>query len=101
MAIRTLIKDNFFVGESKILEFTVQGQNVTGWNFQFKLGRDDGWTITKITGAGIAITNANSGIVQVAIDPTDVPIPGPYFWEFRRTDSGFQTMLAFGNAQIQ
>jgi hypothetical protein len=104
--------DHWFVGEDKILEFTVYQsdgitpQNITGWTLEWVLRKAASAiaaTLSKTTAAGITITNALAGICQVAItdDDTVALAPGTYFHTLRRTDSGSETVLAFGTCVLK
>ena len=120
MAIEAAITgaDEFYVGEHKPLTFTVYGpdatdaqiaagtatpQDISGWALSWRLKRSvddpDTRTIaTKTTGAGIVLTTPASGLCTVTVTAADtLRLPaGQYVHELKRTDSGFEAVLAHG-----
>lgn len=103
--------DNFFIGEDRVLEFTIVDAsdvavNISGWSLEWVLRRDpssSAATLTKTTVSGITITNGAGGVCQVAIADTDTidMEPGGYHHTLRRADAGFETVLAFGPFDLQ
>jgi hypothetical protein len=103
--------DHWFIGEDRTFRFTVFDetgavQNISGWTLEWVL-RERPWgaqaLITKTTGAGITITNAAGGVCEMTLaddDTINLP-PGTYFYTFRRTNAGSETVLAFGDAILQ
>lgn len=105
------ISDNFFIGEDRVLEFTVVDENdaavdITSYALEWVLRRKRGSPsadITKTTGSGITITDGPNGVCEVAIDDTDTLTLSPeqYFHTLRRTDDGLETVLSFGDLFLQ
>lgn len=108
--------DRFFVGEDKVLNFTVYQsdgvtpQDVATWALQWVLRKTEKSTsalIDKTTGAGVTITGVynvspalNTQKVVVAIADTDTDALNPnvtYRHALKRTDAGSETVLAFGD----
>lgn len=112
--------DDWFIGEDKTLEFEIYDstealiQNVTGWAMLFRLRRiseSDAVLFTKTTG-GSTITIAgtynadptvNAQRTSVVIDDTDTDNlqPGKYAYWLWRTDSGNETVLAYGDVTLK
>lgn len=93
----------FFRGEDVVLTVTLTPPtNITGWSLTFTVKNNLGGTteVTKDNGGtgGISITSAGNGIFTVTIlrsDTTGLAIQA-YVYDIRRTDSGNNTVLAFG-----
>jgi hypothetical protein len=89
----------FFVGEDLTLNFTlVPLTDITGWTFQSTVKNKLGGT-TQFSPT-VSITDAGRGKFQ-AVWPrasTSALAPGDYVWDVRRIDSGFNTVLAHGEA---
>lgn len=99
------------IGEDKTLEFTVVDAagtvvDITGWTLSWMLKRRMGDVdalaiLTKTTGAGtVTITDGDAGECEVDIDDTDtdtaVVAHRDYWHELKRTDAGFEAILAQG-----
>lgn len=101
MAIRTSIKKDWFLGEDKALVFTIEGQNITGWNLSFQMDLGPELVVKTSPSSGISFTNPSSGVCQVLINSADLVRAGTYDFKLRRTDSGNQTILSYGDATVQ
>lgn len=77
-------------------------QNVTGWTTQFKILSAKGSSTTVLTVSGSVIT-ATEGVIDVVIADTDTATftPKSYYYTFRRTDAGSESMLAHGLCALQ
>lgn len=103
--------DHWFIGEDRTFRHTVVDddgdvQPITGWGLEWVLRErpDAGTTIlTKTVGSGITITNGTAGICSVAIADADTIAlnPGDYYYTLRRSDAGYETVLAFGRATLR
>ena len=107
--------DNWFIGEDQLLRFTIDdgaiptpaASDITGFALEWVLRLSPGGPvalIAKTTGAGIVITDGPNGVCEVAIDDGDTINLQPsarYFHTLRRTDAGFETVLAFGDAVLR
>lgn len=101
--------DDWFIGEDKTLPVTIYqadgttAQNVTGWTISFLVKKnqtdaDLSAKVTKTTVSGIALTTPLSGLVTITVADTDTDAiaPGSYWYEIKRTDAGFETVLTQG-----
>lgn len=108
--------DNWFTGEDKILQFTVEAQNplklvpppiadITGWQFEwtFYRRRSTEALITKVSAAGVTIVNGPAGLVNVIIDAANTrTLPaGSYNFVLRRTDPGMEQVLSYGGVVLR
>lgn len=106
-------ENEFFLGEDKTLTFTiyqsngVTAQDITGWAISWMLKKDAtdddvNAKITKTVGSGITLTTPLSGICTVTVADTDTASlrPGLYQHELKRTDDGFETVLAYGTCYL-
>ncbi len=106
MAIQTDITadDKWFAGDDRVLRFAIAATNIAGWTFAFELEDSDNVNIfTAVSdGGAITITDEASGVLEVAVGPTDVPVAkrGRHAYRLRRADTGFVTTLAYGAAEI-
>jgi hypothetical protein len=104
---------DFFLGEDKILTFTVRQsdevtpQDITGWAISWMLKRDASDVdasaiITKEVGTGVVLTTPASGVCTVTLEDTDTAtLPSRlYYHELKRTDDGFETVLAYGTCHL-
>lgn len=86
--------------------------NVTGWATSFMLKKnksdaDAAAVLTKTNGVISGTFNAdpdiNTQVITVTVADTDVPsatfYEGLYYFEFERTDAGFETPLADGDCE--
>lgn len=108
--------DAYFQGTDFTYPFTIKNGaetacvDITGWALSWMVKRyqsdaDLSALVTKTTVAGIVISGVfnsvpatNTQIATVTVDDTDTTaIPeGLYHHELKRTDNGFETVLAFG-----
>jgi hypothetical protein len=89
----------FFQGEDLTLNFTVVPlTDITGWTITSTVKDKLGGT-TQLNPA-VSITDAGRGKFQATWTraQTSALSPGDYVWDVRRTDSGFNTVLAHGEA---
>lgn len=106
--------DDFFIGEDKSLVFTVtdaagDALNISGWSLSWMVKRrradaDGSALIVKTTDDDIALTTPGDGVctVLVADTDTDAMLPGTlYYHELKRTDAGFETVLAYGELTLR
>jgi hypothetical protein len=117
--------DKFFIGEDKVITFHVVGEDgnpidVSGWAMKYSArktiqGRGpfelQGGTevISRVTGAGIAVTGVfdpvlatNTQRVEVTIGSslTDGLTAGVYVQTLKRTDTGQEGILADGTLEL-
>jgi hypothetical protein len=111
---------DWFTGENKTLPFEIYSSNeatiqdVTGYTMRWVLRRridDDAILISKTTGAGtITITGSynsdpdtNTQRVNIITLPADTEFlqPGRYYHTLKRTDSGFATVLSYGDVHLK
>src|SRR4051794_1726099 len=90
---------SFFQGEDLLLTFTMTPPtDISGWTLSStvkdKLGGTTQFTPT------YAITDAGRGVFTLTWTraQTSALTPGDYVWDVRRTDSGFNKVLAHGEA---
>lgn len=107
--------DNWFIGEDKVLQFTIDdggdpplAVDITTFTLTFTLRSclnfpPDAPDLTKTSPAGITIHDGPNGIARVLIDDVDTDAfePGRYFYELKRTNAGFEQVLAFGEAILR
>ncbi len=106
-----------FVGEDRLLEMHVKNLaedtsiNVSGWTIAFLLKRklsnaDASALITKtaaVAGTFNSDPDTNTQRATVTIEDSDnVSLtPGLCFWEMKRTDAGFETVLGYGRFNLR
>jgi hypothetical protein len=111
------IFNNWFIGEDKGLIVTIYQtvngvmtatpQNISGWQLRYDLrltAESPGPALlTKSTGAGITITDAPNGVLQIRIDSSDTDALDAlvYTHALKRTESGSETVLFTGTALLQ
>jgi hypothetical protein len=90
-------------GDDITLRFTVVDEdgvavNITGWAISWIMTSG----LVKTVGAGVTITDAPNGVVEVEIDPVDTASLTEihYCHKLRRTGTGTVSTLAYGNIQI-
>lgn len=108
--------DDWFIGcdyELPVTIYTTRAhtatQDITGWALSFMVKRrptdaDANAVIIKTTGgSGIALTTPGSGLLTVTIADTDTDTlaADTYWFEVRRTDAGFETVLTHGTAVLR
>lgn len=107
--------EHFFIGEDRslVIDVTSDGttpQTMTGWALTWELMDRKGGTalITKATGgSGITIGNGSGTNDRATVVITDADTEaitqgaGTYYHVLRRTDSGSETVLAFGDFYLQ
>jgi hypothetical protein len=113
--------DGWFIGEDKVLRFTVYAssatkaqiadgsgakENITGWAIEFVLRADllaTNPVFTKTVASGITITDGPGGVLTVAIldTNTNTLAGGEYYYVLRRTDADLETVLASGKAVLR
>ena len=114
MSIEAIIAetDNWFIGEDKVLEFTVfqadgvTPQNIAGWSLEWVLRKNKSALteiLNKSTGAATITIGGGTGKCQVLItdDDTAALVPGTYYHTLRRNDAGSDTVLSFGEAVLR
>lgn len=106
-----------FLGEDRLFEFHILDAdvsttaiNITGWALSFMIKKrrsdaDASALVTKTTVSGIAIAgtfnataSSNTQRATVTLADTDSSSlnPGLAYYELKRTDDGFETVLAYG-----
>ena len=103
----------FFLGEDKVLEFTVlqadgvTPQDISGWDLSWmlKASKDDldvDALIRKLTPTEVYLSDPTAGVCRVTVlaEDTDPIDPGKYFHELKRMDAGQETVLSFGTARL-
>lgn len=103
--------DHWFIGEDRTFRYPVVDENgdvqpITGWGLEWVLRErpDAGTTVlSKTVGTGITITDGTAGICSVAVADTDTIglTAGDYYYALRRSDEGYETVLAFGRATLR
>lgn len=112
--------DDWFIGQDTDLKFHVKDENGVPVNvaaftlsWMLKVTVDDldvDALVTLTSGSGIAITgtynvdpdvNTQRVIVSIADTDTDDLDAGRYQHELKRTDAGFETVLAYGSAVLK
>lgn len=116
-------QDEFFLGTDFERVFHILNDDedasveIGGWALSWMVKRhkeqaDNAALLTKTTGAGDIVisgsynadpnVNTQRATLTVTDDATDteaeVP-PGVYHWELKRTDAGFETVLAYGTLE--
>jgi hypothetical protein len=97
------------IGEDKTLELTVRNAagevvDITGFDLSWMFKRrmtdaDSAALMTKTIGVGLTVTSASGGRIDVAIADTETDDLKPkvdYWHELKRTDDGFEAILAQG-----
>lgn len=90
-----------FSGEDRSIQFTVKDSagaavDVTGWAISFVAGN-----VTKTVGSGVTLTTPAAGVVTVALGATDTTaLLGGNNYKLRRTDTGYNTVLAYGSITV-
>lgn len=85
-----------FVGEDLTLAFTVTGESdITGWTISFAVG-----SVTKTSGGGGITMLTNVATVTLGAADTTALGPGAAAYRLRRTDSGNNTVLAYGQVSL-
>lgn len=97
--------DQWFVREDKTLKWTVYQsngttlQNITGFTIKFyllPLGSD-----TPVVTKTATVTNGPNGLCEAVIVPGDTAFaPDNYYYCLKRTDAGFNAVLAYGLATL-
>lgn len=94
-------------GADHTLEFTVEGSgSIAGWTISLWVRASEASAdvlIEKSTGAGsIVITDPVNRIFQVSVEDTDTDALalGPYYYECKRMDAGFEQPLAAGTLTL-
>lgn len=98
-------------------DFTIKAsmsppKDMTGWAITFTLRDAVGGTsnFTKTVGSGITITDGAKGVITIAVADTDtsaltatrsLAANKGYVWEIKRTDAGFETVLARGQMILE
>ena len=94
---------SFHQGEDVTITVTVTSTNITGWTLKGTLrmpGSSQAAYIAQVNGT---ITDAANGVFTVKFlraHTVDL-IPTDYLWDATRTDSGSQTVLAYGTATLK
>lgn len=104
----TLQNLTLFRGEDVLLEFTMDPeQAIAGWALAFYLRArpeyGDDPLVTRTTAAGgIVISDGAGGVFQVTIPAaTTLALPiARYRYDVWRIDSGYETVLAYGAADV-
>ena len=106
--------DNFFVGEDKTIVFDVKDTDgvsaltMTGWALTWELKASAGGviSITKTTAAATIVlsnkygTNDRASVTILDTD-TEAIAAGSYYHHLRRTDAGYEQILAFGDVSLR
>lgn len=113
--------DEMFIGADYSRPFHIQDEaettalNISGWALSYMVKRniddlDAAALLTETTaGGGIAIagsfsstpgSNAQRATVTVEDTDTDALAPGQAFYELKRTDAGFEQVLAYGPLEL-
>lgn len=117
MAEESHIPTDWYIGEDKVFPFTIYQksadgtltttrQDISGWALRWDVRRTDSEAdpvvLTKVTSAGIVITDGpnGQGTITVADTDTDALSPRIYRHALKRTDDGSETVLLFGNAVL-
>jgi hypothetical protein len=101
--------DDWFVGESKVLRFTVaNGAGISGWELRWRLIDRKGVVVMeKLSTANeiVATDQADPPLyladVQVASDDYDDSPAGNYQFTLWRIDAGNEALLSYGSAVLR
>lgn len=106
--------DRFFTNADKLVTFAIKqadevtAQNITGWALSWMMKRratdaDASALITKVTPAGITITDGPNGLCQFTVtdENTAAVAAGLYVHELKRTDAGSETPLCEGTVVLR
>lgn len=107
--------EDWFTDEDKVLSFEIYDstealiEDVDGWTIEWKLRHvrdDDRVLLTKsgsVTGSYSADPVINTQRTNITIADTDTATfqPGKYRYTLRRTDTGNETMLAYGDVTLK
>lgn len=106
--------DPLYLGTDFAYVFTVKNEaetaaiDITGWALSFAIKKHVGQAdvdalLTKTTVSGIALTTPASGVCTVTIADTDTDglAPGMKVWELKRTNDGYETVLAYGTVELR
>jgi hypothetical protein len=76
-------------------------QDVTGWTFEWIL--KDGPDTTAVLSVVPSITDAATGVVDTIVADTDTVllVAKKYWYTFKRTNAGNETILAYGDAVLR
>ena len=108
--------DDLWLGTDLTRSFHIKDEaettsiEITGWALSYQVKRyhsdaDAAAILSKTTSSGIAIAGAfnatpgsNAQRATLTLTDTDTAslYPGLYYWELKRTDDGFETVLAYG-----
>jgi hypothetical protein len=97
--------DGWFVGEDKSFVFLVHDAvgavaNVTSWTITWRLSNEK-YGAPILTKTAI-ITDGPNGVATVLVNSADTiaMIPGTYYYDARRIDTGARAELAYGSAVL-
>jgi len=94
------------------LRFTMDHpRSVLGWAVTWSMKYKSGGTalIAKTVGSGVTLTDSTRGVISVAIlkantssltPSAELPIGESYIFDLKRTDSGANTVLAYGPVEL-
>jgi hypothetical protein len=113
--------DDLFLNTDKAYVFHILTEDettaidISTWALSFMIKTDQGNAdatalVTKTIGSGIVVaglynatpgSNAQRATVTIVDTDTDTKAPGWKRWELKRTDDGFETVLAFGRVPFR
>jgi hypothetical protein len=99
--------DDWVDGETQTFQWVVYQSNdrdlqdITAWSMEFRLALAEGGT-SELT-LPMSLPDATHGVCQVVVTSAHVLAlePFTYWYEVWRTNAGFQTRVAFGNAHLK
>lgn len=91
-----------FRGQRYTLNFTMTPTtDITGWTLAFNVAKSANHPTKLIDDKAMSITLAAAGTFSVALTPTETNVkPGSYYWDAWRTNSGYETCLAYGTFTV-
>lgn len=113
MAVLANMPEPWFVGEDRVLVFTVVDDagvaitdDIAAWTFLFHVKRrprDLAAVVEKATGGlGVVVDNtAKTATVTIADTDTDALAAGLYHWALWRTNEGSEAALAVGTLELR
>lgn len=92
-----------FAGEDASWTLTMSpAVNVTGWGYRLVIRRLRSEAATLEKSSGFTVTNASTGVIQVAIRAADLEgKSGFYRYEVWRDDAGQEIVLAWGDLTVE
>jgi hypothetical protein len=96
--------DAWFTGEDQNIDWDIRDESgdpvdITGWAIEFRMALVQGGT-SVLTKAATILSTARARIAVAEADTTALAAT-KYFYTLSRTDSGYNQVLAYGDAFLQ